>query len=157
MRKRQWFKVVLLAGLLLTILLTSLSTISVAAPAQGGARYCQCVEYAKNRFGLSGSAGRAKDMGSFLKARGFRQISNPQVGAVVIFQPSFGKGIDQGAGHVGVITQVSSVDRDRQWQVTVRGANQGGSLFTEYSCNNVSNVRFKSYPKGSSSISYWIC
>ena len=118
---------------------------------------CQCVTYIKNRFGLSGAIGRsggAKDMGPYLRARGFRQVSAPVVGAVIIFQPAFGTGINQTYGHVGVVASVSTVNN--QWRLTVTGANQGGSLFTSSSCTNVSTQTYKAYSKTTTSVSYWV-
>lgn len=123
--------------------------------APNGAIWCQCVQYIKNRYGLKNTA-NAKDMGPILVKSGFRQISEPKVGAVVIFQPAFGSGIDQKYGHIGVIDKVQSVNNNKSWAITVRGANQGGSLFTEYNCNNVSSVGYKSYAKGTSSVSYYM-
>ena len=162
-----------LGAVMLLIVLLTISNIPVAARASAddpvplgegsstalAAQSCQCVTYIKNRYGLTGSiggSGCAKDMGPYLAARGFRKVSNPQVGAVVIFQPSFGSGINQSCGHVAVIVKVQSVDNNSKWSITVRGANQGGSTFTQYNCTNVSDVSFKSYPKTSTSVSYYV-
>lgn len=132
---------------------------SVSYAATTKASVCSCVQYVKNRFGLSGAIGgigAAKDMGPYLQARGFRRVSAPQVGAIVIFQPAFGTGINQTYGHVGVVAAVSSVNNNTQWRVAVTGANQGGSLFTSSNCSNVSTLYYKSYAKTTSSVSYWI-
>jgi len=119
-----------------------------------GAPVCQCVTFVANYFSLSGATGDAKDMGSYLSTHGFHQVSAPTPGAVIIFQPSFGSGINQSAGHIGLIASV--VSQGSQWSLTVRGANQGGNLFTQDNCGNVSLVVFRSYPKPSNSVSYWV-
>jgi hypothetical protein len=118
--------------------------------------WCQCVQYIKNRFQLSGAiglSGGAKDMGQYLAARGFAQLWVPSVGAVMIMKPAFG-GVDATYGHVGLIVDV--IDRGDKWQVTLRGSNQPGTTWTEYDCTNVSNwVRL--YPKtyGADKVEYW--
>jgi hypothetical protein len=123
--------------------------------APNGAIWCECVRYIVNRYGLKGSA-HAKDMGSVLVKNGFRKVQDPKVGAVVIFQPAFGPGINQKSGHIGVIDKVQSVNNNKSWSITVRGANQGGSLFTDFNCNNVSRVAYKTYTKGIGSVSYYV-
>jgi surface antigen len=94
-------------------------------------------------------------MGGYLTRNGFRQVSTPSAGAIVIFQPSFGPGI-RAAGHVGVIESVSSVNSNRDWRITVRGANQGVAGSAEHGCSNVSSVRYKAFPKTSTSVSYYV-
>jgi len=119
---------------------------------------CQCVDYIKNRYALTGAiggSGGAKDMGSYLSARGFVRINNPTVGAVVILKPPFGRGVNATAGHVAVITSVSDLGSD--WRITIRGANQNSGSSTEYNCTNVGNWSPSSYPKsfGTTQIEYW--
>src|SRR5512136_887127 len=73
------------------------------------AGFCQCVDYVKNRFGLQGAVGDAKNMIYSLPNLGFRQVSGPQSGAIVVMQPSFpGLRGTPGAiyGHVGVVQNV---------------------------------------------------
>ena len=125
------------------------------------AHWCECVIYVENHFGLSdptsiccGVNGYAKDMGPYLQARRFRQVSTPQVGAVIIFQPGFGSGIDQTAGHVGIISSVKSVGN--KWAITVEGSHQQPPEYTKDNCTNVSNISFAPYPKSDTFVSYWI-
>lgn len=116
---------------------------------------CTCVEYVKRYFNLTGSVGNAKDMGPALVSRGFRKLSGPNEGAVVIFQPSFGQGVDPRYGHVAVIRSFKSVDGGRNWEVQYRGAAQSApSAHTHLGCTNVS-YKTKVYPKRSSSVSYY--
>jgi hypothetical protein len=141
--------------LVLTIctLVLSIPGISVQA-----ASSCQCVQYIKNRYQLSGSvggSGGAKDMGSYLRDRGFVQLNSPSVGAVVILKPSFGRGVDGTYGHVAVITAVQDLSSD--WRITIKGSNQGSSVWTEYECTNVASWQPSSYPKsfGTDKVEYW--
>lgn len=129
---------------------TAISGVTIAEAAAD----CSCVSYVKNKFGLTESIGNAKDIGPRLRDLGFRQASNPQVGAVVIFQPSFGPGINQDFGHTGVISEVS--ERRGEWSIVVTGAAQGGESREDAGCSNVSDVRYRSYPQDSSSVSYWV-
>lgn len=97
---------------------------------------CQCVVYIKNKYGLSGSAGAAKDMGVFLKNRGFWKLTVPRPGEIIIMKPAFEHGVSSTYGHVAIIHAV--VDMGTSWKITVRGANQSGSKWTESNCTNVS-------------------
>jgi surface antigen len=132
----------------------SVSLFFSAAPSQA-ADFCQCVEYVKRRFGLSGAVGNAKDMRPALAARGFRQVSQPEIGAIAIFQPAFSQytRVDQTYGHVGVISD--SQDLGNQWKIRLLSSNSGGKT-TDYNCNNVNDIWYKSYPKNTNSISYWV-
>src|SRR4028118_374356 len=94
-----------------------------AAPAQA-TDYCQCVEYVKRRFGLSGAVGNAKDMIYSLPKLGFRQISSPQNGAIVVMQPSVA-GADSQFGHVGVVEQYTTTGNSLT--LKIRGTNQPGT------------------------------
>ena len=116
---------------------------------------CTCVEYVKRYFALTGSVGNAKDMGPALVSRGFRKLSSPNEGAVIIFQPSFGQGVDAKYGHVAVIRSFKPVDGGRNWEVQYRGAAQSApSVHTHLGCTNVS-YKTKVYSKNSSSVSYY--
>jgi hypothetical protein len=121
---------------------------------QASASSCQCVDYVKNRFHLTGRSRSAKDFASYLKANGFTQVSSPQVGAVAVQQPAFGQGVST-LGHVSVITAVSSVGK--YWQITTIGANQARKKTTQYNCSNVGVVLWGKYPKswGADKITYW--
>jgi hypothetical protein len=141
---------------LLVVLL--LSTMFIQPPPAKAADDCECVEYIKRRYSLSGAvggSGGAKDMGPYLLARGFTQVSNPVTGAVVIFQPAFGDAADPISGHVGVITLVT--DKDTKWKINVTGSNQGGSD-TEFNCYNVNNIGYPPYLKswGTDYIAYYL-
>jgi surface antigen len=114
---------------------------------------CQCVGYVKNRFGITVAVGNAKDMIHSLPRLGFTRVSNPQVGAVVIMQPSF-RGSDPTYGHVGIVERTSV--RSGSTYLTVRGANQGGRWFTEFNCSNVAIVDFATPVNGRSDVSYWV-
>lgn len=132
----------------------NLSFLFSAAPSYAADR-CECVEYVKRRFGLSGAVGNAKDMGPALTARGFRQVSQPQTGAIAIFQPAFSQytRVDQTYGHVGVISDLQ--DMGNQWKIRILSSNSGGKT-TEFNCNNVNDIWYKPYPKNTNSISYWV-
>lgn len=141
-------------------LMLFLAVLVVPAQKATAAYSCQCVEYIKNKYGLSGSVGGnggAKNMGPYLTARGFTQVYSPVVGAVVVFQPKFSStGVDQTYGHVGVISAVS--DLGSYWQITVTGANQSGTKYTDANCSNVTNIRFAKYNKswGTDYLSYYV-
>jgi hypothetical protein len=129
-----------------------------ATPAEA-ASWCQCVDYVKNAYGLSGAiggSGGAKDMGSYLAARGFRQLYGPanlQAWAVAIFQPGFGSGINQTYGHVGLVAQYW-YSGGGYWTVVLRGANQPGYTWIEKGCTNVSDWTLK-VQVGSPYVSCW--
>jgi surface antigen len=139
--------------LLLAGSLTGLSfaaTLSMAAPSQAST-FCQCVGYVKNVFGINRPVGNAKDMIYSLPRHGFRQISQPQPGAVVIMQPSF-PGANTTYGHVGIINSI-----DGQGRLSVRGANQGNrNLFREAGCNNVNITTFRTSVNGRRDVTYWV-
>ncbi len=143
------------AGMVAFALLVPGSAVLVSATPAGAhapAHWCQCVDYIKHVYGITGATGNAKDMGSALTGRyGFKRLSSPVSGAVVIFQPSF-PGADRTYGHVGIIQSVA--DRGSQWQLRVRGANQGGNQRIS-NCTNVNDVTFSSYGKGSGLVSYY--
>jgi surface antigen len=140
------------AALLVAILPVIFPVASSPSLAQS-AEFCQCVGYVKNRFGLQGAVGNAKDMIYSLPNLGFRQVSSPQVGAVVVMQPSF-SGADPTYGHVGVVEAVRS--SGSEVRIDVRGANQWGTPFTEYGCNNVTVIGFGTPVNGRSDVSFWV-
>jgi hypothetical protein len=110
---------------------------------------CQCVKYIANRYGISIPA-NAKDVGPVLARNGFRQVSGPQVGAVVVMQPTF-PGANTTYGHVGVVQSVQSGGK-----ISVRGANQIGTKFTEYNCNNVTVIGFAQSVTGRRDVAFWV-
>jgi hypothetical protein len=114
------------------------------------------VEFVKSRFGLSGSAGNARDMGAFLAKQGFRRSDSPAVGGVVIFQPGVYKTGDGAIyGHVGVIESTAPA-APNGWFVGVRGANQTGKAFNDQGCGNVTFKSYGPFPATSSLVSYWL-
>ena len=139
-----------------TLIVSFLNTVPFAFPSKAQ-QFCQCVAYVKNRFGLSGAVGQydgkgyAMNMGRYLADRGFRQISNPERGAIVIMQNTFPQA-HRAAGHVGIIEDIDSDGR-----LIVRGSNQGSrNQFSEASCSNVTVVRFRTPVNGRSDVSYWV-
>ena len=132
---------------------SSIALSQVFASPSEAASYCQCVGFVKNRFGITAAVGNAKDMIYSLPKLGFTRVSSPQHGAVVIMQPSF-RGSDPTYGHVGIVERTSV--RSGNTYLTVRGANQGGRLFTEFNCSNVALVDFGTPVNGRSDVSYWV-
>lgn len=126
---------------------------SVALKPDGG---CWCTEYVANRFKI----GSYPDAGNWddytLPANGFRRIDFPQPGAVVVMERSF-PGADPNYGHIGVIEKVRDTVNG-PLQIDLRGANQyvGGTLFTEFGCNNVSVTSFGANVRNRTDISYWV-
>lgn len=121
-----------------------------------GPHFCECVEFVKNRFGLNGAAGNAKDMGPFLAKHGFRRSDAPVVGGVVIFQPGAYKS-GEGAiyGHVGLIESIAPA-APNGWFVGVRGANQTGNRFSDQGCSDVTFKSYGPFPRSSALVSYWL-
>lgn len=116
---------------------------------------CQCVDYIKNRFNLSGNMVNAKDMGSILIANGFKKITAPQVGAVVVFQPGFGSSFSPN-GHVAVITTAPTLIGSNWSGLQIESANQPQvGWMTKYNCTNVSDEPIGTYPKSSTYIAYY--
>lgn len=112
---------------------------------------CQCVGYVKDRFGLTGAAGNAYQMGDFLLRNGFQRAATPAPGEVVVFQPSFSPHLTS-AGHVAVLDTVT--DLRNQWRITTVGANQPAQPErTEGNCDNVSTQPWASYPKSLDNVS----
>ena len=114
-------------------------------------QYCQCVGYVKNVLGISQAMGNAKDMIYSLPKKGFRQISSPTPGAIVIMQPNF-PGSDRTYGHVGFVDSFDS----RTGKITVRGANQGGKTYRDAGCTNVAVIGFRTPVVNRSDISFWV-
>lgn len=131
------------------------ATVTIGTPT---AVWCECTAYVANYFGLPSTYPDAKNWPGWLPTlgMGWKQVSVPSVGNIVVFQPQFGSGIDQKHGHVGIISSVNSVNNNHNWQITVEGSNQGNSgLYTKDGCTNVNNIPFKSYPQSDTYVSYW--
>jgi surface antigen len=107
--------------------------------------WCQCTNYVNNRFALGGGFPNAQDWGPYLSARGYRQVSTPQVGDIVIYTAAR---MGNTAGHVAVIAGVSSTS------ITNRGANQLSTwaTTTEFGCTNVSQG---AYTRRTTGETYW--
>jgi len=127
------------------------SIVSVTVAPGQAADYCQCVEYVKRQFGLQGAVGNAKDMIYSLPNLGFGRTT-PQVGAIVIMQPSF-PGADGTYGHVGIVDGIRSANG--KTYITVRAANQAGNRFVEANCTDVSLWSPGTAVDGRSDISFW--
>jgi hypothetical protein len=130
---------VLLMVVSIAVLLPPAGIARAATPS--AAQFCQCVEYVKNKFHLSGSAGQAKNMGPYLQARGFVKLTVPRPGEVIIMQPGFHT--NSSAGHVAIIQTVVETNKGKSWKITVRGANQPGSRWIEANCTDVSFWSFE--------------
>jgi len=118
-------------------------------------KVCQCVDYIRHRFNLTGALGNAKDMGTSLLAQGFHQLTTPQIGAVVVMKPTF-PGADPTNGHVAVILTVSNGSTNQYWVIRTRGANQDlGTRFADYTCTNVSDEGWGQYLKTATNIAYY--
>jgi hypothetical protein len=131
-----------------------------AATPEVDGHWCQCVEYVQNRFALNRWSGPhfvgAADMGPYLEAQGLQRITAPIEGAIIVFPRTFGMGIDETYGHVGIVMQVNPNDSGPAWTLTVRGARQEGSEWAEHGCSNVSDMYAISVPRdGSSGVSFY--
>jgi hypothetical protein len=144
----------------------TLSDFSASASAVGG---FQCTGYVAQVEGFPNNYPNAYQWGvsyvragvsqvPYLQQEGFTQALQPTPGAVIVFQPTAGHGVDTTNGHVGVVHAVqpiqSSTGAITGWNVTVRGANQGGTTFTDGGCPNVSDIVF-SIGNSETLISYW--
>lgn len=125
------------------------------APALAAAVNCSCVVYVQNRYNLAKPwVNSAKDMGPVLKRNGFRQVTTPQIGAVVVMQPKF-PGANGTHGHVGVIEKLSS-PTPTQWKLKLRQGSSATSGATEYGCKNIQSIEWAAYPKTNTLITYWV-
>lgn len=132
---------------------SSVALSQVFASPSEAASFCQCVGYVKNRFGITAAVGHAKDMIHSLPRHGFTRVNSPQPGAVVIMQTTFNDA-NRTFGHVGIVESTSV--RNGNTFLTVRGANQSGTRFTEFNCSNVTVIGFKTPVNGRSDVSYWV-
>jgi hypothetical protein len=95
-------------------------------------------------------------MGPYLEAQGLQRITAPIEGAIIVFPRTFGMGIDETYGHVGVVMQVSPNDSGTAWTLTIRGARQEGNEWADYGCSNVSDMYAIRVPRdGSSGVSFY--
>lgn len=140
-------------GLLMVMLILLSIMLPQVQPAMA-AKWCDCVEYVKAKIGTKDAVGHAKDMGSWLKRKNWRESSTPTVGAIVVMQPSF-PGADTTYGHVGFVSSVRA--QGNKWVITVRGANQwsGGNPYTDGGCNNVRLTGWSAFDKNKSGIKFY--
>jgi surface antigen len=131
----------------LTLSLVGLSSFTNPSASYAN-KFCQCVGYVKNVFGIRQAVGNAKDMIHSLPRLGFRQVSDPQKGDVVVMSNSF-PGADSTYGHVGFVNSIQN------GRVSVRGANQGRAQFADAGCSNVSVVQFRTPIARRGDISFW--
>ncbi len=139
------FKHLITSSLAIAITGTAFLTSPSASHADS---FCQCVGYVKNVYGITKAMGNAKDMIYSLPKTGFRQVSDPRSGDVVVMGSSF-PGADSTYGHVGF------VDSIQNGRVVVRGANQGRGQRSDAGCNNVSTIQFRTPIAGRRDISFW--
>ena len=153
--KKRLFNLVIALTLVLTLVGANVQ-IASADKASATAPKCSCVNYVKNKYNFRDPVGYAKNMGPYLKDRGFWKLTTPRPGEIIIMKPAFGHGVDSVAGHVGIIQSV--IDQGSTWKITVRGASQAGSKWTESNCNNVSFWSNIVYPKsyGDNYVEYWV-
>lgn len=128
-----------------------------ALPAANSVRWCQCVDYVRQRFGLDPAAGPhfvgAADMGPYLQGQGMVRHAAPLLGAVIVFPRSFGSGIDTTYGHVGVVVGIEA--QADHWRLTVRGARQSWPEWTEYGCSNVSDMTHITVPYQGATVAFF--
>lgn len=110
---------------------------------------CQCIDYVKNRLGIS-DKGSANQYGPVLEKYGYilQDISRdnlPQKYDIIIYHADYGGGVDAVNGHIGMVASSSLVGS--AIRVNVVAANNGKAYKnrekTEYGCNNVSIMTSK--------------
>ncbi|OIP73948.1 MAG: hypothetical protein AUK48_09755 [Oscillatoriales cyanobacterium CG2_30_44_21] len=142
------FKPLLATSLTLSISIVSALT---AVSDSYANQYCQCVGYVKNALGIRQAMGNAKDMIYSLPRQGFRQVTDPTPGAVVVMQTSF-PGANRTYGHVGFVDSFDA----RTGKIKVRGANQGGRTYSDAGCTNVAVVGFRTPVVNRGDVSFWM-
>lgn len=110
------------------------------------AKTCQCTEYIANRLELT-SYSHAFKWHSTLEKIGYTKVSvsinnPPKNKDIIIFHRDYGNGISRDYGHIGMVATASR--NGNNIRVDVVGANQGGSVWTEYNCKNVSIMSISS-------------
>jgi surface antigen len=141
------------ASVVIVVLVLAAFTVPTSQEASA-AKSCQCVEYVKNELGLTGNAGNAKDMGTFLSKNGFTKVSTPVKGAVVIFRPPH-QYVDPTYGHVGIVREVKT--EYGKWKLLVRSSNLfNQKYFSDAGCSNVSDTWFTPYSKTATTVTYWV-
>jgi hypothetical protein len=141
------------------IMILGITQVSACSHGKGGSldSVNQCTQYVQQKLNLSSDYPDAKNWHTYLINNNFHTVSEPSIGAVVVFQPSFSTGIDQTNGHVGIVQSVETVNDGNDWQISVRGANQrpiGTEL--DAGCTDVNTLPYLPYPKSRGGIEYFI-
>ncbi len=138
------------------IVFSILSAISLEAftpnVANAQSHACQGVEYVKrvHNIPLKIKVGNAKEMIDSLSKLGFWQVNKPEIGAIVVMQPSF-PGVNPTYGHVGIVYNIY-----QDGTIRVISANQPGQkVSTSTECNNVTTAHYytRVYNRD---ISFWV-
>ncbi len=103
---------------------------------------CQCVAYVKKRYTIVGGVGAnggAKDYGPILtnSTNGFQVVAEPQNKDIAVMQPCF-PGSHKVYGHIALVGKVTK-NSNGTITVVLYGANQGGNMYSECGCSNVSS------------------
>jgi hypothetical protein len=124
--------------LLVILLVVAQVSLTAAAPT-----WCNCVQYMQKVYGIPTGGGAAANYGPTLIKNGYRQLSTPVAGAVIIFAAgAYGAGSD---GHMGYIKYVGFDQTTGEVIIVVYHANwwgSGVSVTNEY-CNNVKATTFR--------------
>jgi surface antigen len=136
---------VAVSALVASGVLVSVAEIATMQTAQA-AGYCECVGYVKRVIGIpdaTGTAHAADWDNNVLPNYGYKRLSGPQVGAIVVFERN--AGLNSTYGHIGFVVGIQSDGR-----IQVKGANQGGSGI-DANCSNVNIITVTP----NSAMSYW--
>lgn len=121
------------------------------AMSQPAAAWCWCTKFVANSFDLKGYPDATRWDDGYLSKKGWKRSGDPKPGYIMVIEgKSFGT---PSQGHVGKVDGRESLDSKR-WKITLKGANQPGSTWTEAGCTNVSRWVL-TIPKGNSKVSYW--
>ncbi len=141
-RVAHWF-------ILVALLLITAAILPPTPQSTSAAGFCQCTQYVYAKKGLTGSYGDAytwDDSNGVLIRNGYRQVSSPVAGDVVVYDTSRFSPY----GHVGVVDTTPAAGATT---MKVRGANQTSTgWFTESGCTNVNIVTFNKRTYGET---YW--
>jgi surface antigen len=136
---------VVVSALAASGVLVSVAEIATMQTAQA-AGYCECVGYVKRVIGIPDATGTANaaDWDNYvLPNYGYKRLSSPQVGAIVVIERN--GGFNSTNGHIGIVVGIQSDGR-----IQIKGAKQGGNGI-DANCSNVSTIAV--YPN--SAMSYW--
>lgn len=107
---------------------------------------CSCVDYVKNQLSITTSTANAKDWGVVYTPANYVVVPGgaaavPTAGDIMVMLPGFGQGVNVTYGHIGIIKRITYLN-STDFDITLRGANQGGSS-TEVSCSNVNDFTYQ--------------